>query len=109
MIDSWQESDWLSFLGGRIHDRKCDRRDIWVELSFWPETDYGQALVGMARAKAPTKSGVARFSECTARCAQKVVTLPDIVRDAMFANNPRYRLEKFRRGHASPPARRLQS
>src|SRR5438093_3924094 len=64
------------------HDRRYDRRDAWVELSFRPETDYERALVGMAEPS--TRAKWRALSECTEQYAQKVLDTADIVRDAIF-------------------------
>ena len=52
------------------HDRNCDRRDAWVELSFGPETDYERAFGWYGRTF--NESEMARSSECTEQYAQKV-------------------------------------
>jgi hypothetical protein len=45
------------------HDRGCDRRDAWVGLSSWPESDY-EASPGW-QGKTFNESEMARSSECT--------------------------------------------
>jgi hypothetical protein len=48
--------------------------------------DYKRAWVG--KGKPFNESGMALFSECSLECARKVLDTADIVREAMFRQQP---------------------
>ena len=64
------------------HDRRCDRRDAWVELSFRPKTITSGPLVGMAEPSTRAKWRALRSARSST--LQKCLTVTDIVRDAML-------------------------
>src|SRR5207245_9396117 len=67
------------------HDRRYDRRDAWVELSFRPETDYERALVGMAEPSTRAKWR-APLSARTST-PKKCLTPPTLSERRFFINN----------------------
>jgi hypothetical protein len=69
------------------HDRGCDRRDAWVGTEFLPwKTITNEPTVGKA-----TSSRSAKWRSALSACSsalEKCSTRADIVRAAIFANNP---------------------
>src|SRR5260370_42664877 len=77
------------------HDRRYDRRDAWVELSFRPETDYERALVGMAepstRAKwrALRSARTSTLKKClTPPTLSETRQLPSFLSSCKFVQSP---------------------
>src|SRR3984893_12999142 len=64
------------------HDRRCDRRDAWVELSFRPETITSGPLVGMAEPSTRAKWRALRSARSST--LKKCLTGIHIVREAIL-------------------------
>src|ERR1039457_3988270 len=68
------------------HDRTYDRRDAWVGLSFWPETDYERTLVGRATARASTRAKWRALRSARSSTLTKCLTAPALSETRCYVN-----------------------
>src|SRR5258708_22176583 len=77
----WASRSPLRGVRSSNHDRRCDRRDAWVELSFRPETITSGPLVGMAEPSTRAKWRALRSARSST--LKKCLTGIHIVREAI--------------------------